>query len=459
MRAPPGLVDSHAHLDSEVYHGRLTDVLKSARAAGVTHILTVGTSLESALQAISISERHPEVAAAAGIHPNYIAEKGGDFNAVAALFDSAKLVAVGETGLDFYRDFTPRKAQHDAFRRHIELALSKDLPVIVHVREAYDEAIEVIDSFEKPPRGVFHCFSGDAAFAEEVLKRGFFISVAGQLSYRKADSLRAVAAGLPLGRLMVETDCPYLTPVPHRSKTNEPAYLALTAEVLAGCIGESLEDTARSTTANAWRLFGMGEEPPRGVVAYALRGNLYLNITNRCTNQCPWCVRYRSQWLAGYHLELEREPTCEEVIKAVEDAQPHESIVFCGYGEPTERLDIVKRAGAHFRKSGMRVRLDTNGLGSLSAGRDIVPELAGSVDAVSVSLNSASAKEYERICRPAEGAKAHAAAVDFVIKARDTIGDVKVTAVDLPGVDTEAIRSLARRLGVKFRLRAYSRYA
>ncbi|GAI99624.1 unnamed protein product, partial [marine sediment metagenome] len=270
-------------------------------------------------------------------------------------------VAVGETGLDFHGEYTPADMQRVAFAKHIELALSNDLPVIVHVRDAYDEALKVIDSFDAPPRGVFHCFSGDAAFAREVLKRGFFVSIAGQVTFKNADKLRSVAADLPLGRLLVETDCPWLAPVPRRGKTNEPAFVRHTAEKLAECMGSGLADVARATSANAWRLFRLGDEPPRGVIAYALKGNLYLNITNRCPNRCPWCVRFRSPWLAGYHLALDEEPSYDDIIEVIGDPSPYGEVVFCGYGEPTERLDIVKRVGAHLKARGATVRLDTNG--------------------------------------------------------------------------------------------------
>jgi len=455
---PPPLVDSHAHLDSPEYRGRLAAVIERARDAGVSNILTVGTSLASTLEALEISRRHPHVAAAAGVHPNYVAEKGGEFDAVADLFESRPLVAVGETGLDFYRDYTPPDLQRQAFRRHIELALARDLPLIVHVRDAYDETLEVIDEFDPPPRGVFHCFSGDADFAREVLERGFFMSFAGQVTFKNADDLRQVAAETPLGRLLVETDCPYLAPVPRRGKTNEPAFVRFTAEALAECTGEDFEDLARATTANAWRLFGIGDRPPHGAVAYPLKGNLYLNVTNRCPNRCPWCVRFRSPWLAGWHLALDEEPSFEEIIDAIGDPSHYAEVVFCGYGEPTERLDIVKRVGKYLKDRGARVRLDTNGLGSLSAGRDIVPELAASVDSVSVSLNAASASQYMEICRPTDGEKAWDAVLDFIAKVRAAFGEVTVTAVDLPGVEGETVRTLAEHLGAGFRLRRYGRF-
>ncbi len=459
MTAPQTtLVDSHAHLDFEDFRGRLDEVIARANEAGVTHILSIGTSYETSIAAVGIARRFDCVAAAAGIHPHYVAENFDEFGQLEALFDNEPLVAVGETGLDFYRDVSPRKDQREAFRAHIDLALERDLPVIIHVRDAWDEALEVIDATGSLPRGVFHCFAGDADFAREVLERGFFISVAGQVTFKKADELREVVSELPLGRLLVETDCPYLAPVPKRGKTNEPAYVRLTALAVAECMGVGFADVARATTANAWRLFGIGPEPPRGVVAYRMRGNVYLNITNRCPNQCPWCVRYRSEFLAGYNLTLEREPDFDEVVAAAGDVSDCTEVVFCGYGEPTQRLELVKKLAGHFKALGARVRLDTNGLGSAAAGRDITKELSRLIDAVSVSLNAADAEGYQRISRSTLGAGAFGEVVDFVTRARRTTGEVTVTAVDLPETDVDAVRRLAQELGVRFRLRRYGRY-
>lgn len=459
MTAPQTtLVDSHAHLDLEEFSGHLEGVIARANEAGVNHILSIGTSYETSITTIEIARRFDCVSAAAGIHPHYVAERFGEFGRLKALFDDEPLVAVGETGLDFYRDASPRGDQCEAFRAHIDLAMAKDLPLIIHVRDAWDEALEVLDSAGGAPRGVFHCFSGDADFAREVLERGFFISVAGQVTFKKADDLREVVSALPLGRLLVETDCPYLAPVPKRGKTNEPAYVRLTAQAVAECMGVGFTDVARATTANAWRLFGIGPEPPRGVVAYRMRGRLYLNITNRCPNQCPWCVRYRSAFLAGHNLTLEREPDFDEVVAAAGDVTDCSEVVFCGYGEPTERLELVKRLAAHFKALGARVRLDTNGLGSATAGRDITDELSALIDEVSVSLNAADAEGYQRISRSRLGAGAFGEVVDFIARAKQTIGAVTVTAVDLPEADVDAARRLARELGVGFRLRRYGRY-
>lgn len=258
---PMALIDSHAHLDFPQLVEQIDAVVARARAAGVGHIVTIGTSYEAALVSLDIARRFPNVHAAAGVHPNYVAEKLGGFADLRKIFDTAPLVGVGETGLDFYREHTPHEAQEKAFRMHIDLALEKDLPLIIHIRDhaegAYNAALAVLDSLPRMPRGVFHCFSGTAEFAREAIARGFYVSFAGQITFKNAEALRAVTATVPLNRILVETDCPYLAPVPYRGKDNEPAFVKHTAEKVAEILGMPFEAVARATTENAKRLFGI----------------------------------------------------------------------------------------------------------------------------------------------------------------------------------------------------------
>lgn len=253
----PTLIDTHAHLDFPQFQGRLDAVVRRAAESGVGHVLTVGISLDTARAALDIAGRFPSVSAAAGIHPNESGEHFREFADLRRLFDAGGFVAVGETGLDFYRARTARDVQQEAFRAHLELALEKNLPVIIHVRDAYDEALRLIDSLTAATKGVFHCFSGSADFAREVVRRGFLVSVAGQITFKNAGDLRAAVAAVPIESLLVETDCPYLAPLPHRGKDNEPAYVRFTAEKLAEIKGVSFDEVARATTANAKRLFGI----------------------------------------------------------------------------------------------------------------------------------------------------------------------------------------------------------
>lgn len=197
-------------------------------------------------------------------------------------------------------------------------------------------------------------------------------------------------------------------------------------------------------------------------IAYPVGDSLYLNITNRCTNECPFCIRNLSRkFNQQYELWLEREPSAEEILTAIGDASKYKQIVFCGYGEPLLRLDVVKEVAGKLKgerreeRGERRIRIDTNGTANLFWGRNILPELKGLVDVVSVSLNAENAQVYERVCRPSFGEKTYAAVIDFIREAKKYIPEVEATVVNLPSIDKEACGRIAKELGVSFRIRPY----
>lgn len=195
-------------------------------------------------------------------------------------------------------------------------------------------------------------------------------------------------------------------------------------------------------------------------ITYQVGDNLYLNITNRCTNECGFCIRNLSRDFDKQHqLWLDREPSAQEVIEAIGDPSRYKQIVFCGYGEPLIRLDVVKEVSRRLKEeSGKRraeLRIDTNGQANLFWGRNILPELAGLIDVISVSLDAENAKKYEKLCRPAFGPQSYQAVIDFIKEAKKHIPKVEVSVVDLPSVDSVACRRIAQELGVAFRLRTY----
>ena len=262
MSAAPLLVDSHAHLDDEAFTADRAEVLARAGAAGVRLIVSVGADLPSSRANVALAARHQGVWAAVGVHPHEAA--GLDAAALAelrALASRPRVVAIGEIGLDFYRDRSPRPAQREAFQAQLRLAAELALPAIVHDREAHDEVLatlrEWVGATGPRARGVLHCFSGEEALAAAAIALGFYVSLAGPVTYANARRLQALAASLPLERLLVETDCPYLPPAPHRGQRNEPALVALVAEKVATLRGLPLAEVAAATTANAQRLFGL----------------------------------------------------------------------------------------------------------------------------------------------------------------------------------------------------------
>ena len=255
------LIDTHAHLDDDRFAADLPAVLERAAAAGVGRVLTVGIDLPTSRAAVALAATHPAVRAVVGIQPNHAAEAGpSDWDEIVKLAATAGVVGVGESGLDRYWDRAPFPLQEDYFARHLELARRAGKPLVIHCREAEADVVRVLTAeFERhgPIRGVMHSFSGDAGTAAACVAMGLHVSFAGMLTYKTAESLRAVAATIPAERLLVETDSPYLAPVPVRGKRNEPAFVRHTADCLAAVRGETPEAVAERTTRNARDLFGL----------------------------------------------------------------------------------------------------------------------------------------------------------------------------------------------------------
>jgi TatD DNase family protein len=255
------LIDTHAHLDDERFAGDLHEVLKRASDADVVRVVAVATTAVSSAACVELASRHDMLAASVGIQPNHVAEaEQGDWDAVVALSRQPKVVALGETGLDRYWDRTPFAQQEDYFARHLTLARQLGCGVVIHCREAEADVVRMLrDDFERSGtvRGVMHSFTGTLETAQACLEMGLFISFAGMLTYKNAQDLRDVAARIPPDRVLVETDCPYLAPVPVRGKRNEPAFVAHTATCLAPLLGLSLSALAEHTTRNARSLFGL----------------------------------------------------------------------------------------------------------------------------------------------------------------------------------------------------------
>jgi TatD DNase family protein len=257
------LIDTHAHLDDERFRDDLDAVLQRAAAAGVCRVVTVATTAASSAACVALASRHPLLVATVGIQPNQVAgEPPGAWDEVVRLVTAARVVGVGETGLDRYWDYTPLEQQEDYFARHLELARKHHLAVVIHCREAEADVVRMLRADHDrhgPVRGVMHSFTGDAATAAACVAMGLHISFAGMLTYKNAEALRTVAKGIPADRLLVETDSPYLAPVPVRGKRNEPAHVAHTAACLAGLHGLDPAEMAEQTTRNARALFTLAD--------------------------------------------------------------------------------------------------------------------------------------------------------------------------------------------------------
>jgi TatD DNase family protein len=255
------VIDTHAHLDDDRFATDLADVLARAAAVGLERVVTIGIDAATSRANVALAERFPLLRSAVGIQPNHVAEaRAGDWDVILELVGHPTCVAVGETGLDRYWDRAPFPLQEEYFARHLDLARRVGKPVVIHCREAEADVVRMLRTeFDAhgPVAGVMHSFTGDAATARACMDMGLYVSFAGMLTYKNAEALRATAAAVPLDRVLVETDSPYLAPVPHRGKRNEPAFVVHTAEVLATVLGVEPVVVDEHTTRNARRLFGL----------------------------------------------------------------------------------------------------------------------------------------------------------------------------------------------------------
>jgi TatD DNase family protein len=439
----------------EVFDADRDEVIQRAKDSGVEALITVSSDIESTEKNIKLAENYDFVYSSIGMHPH----EAKDFSKNIYLelqkwAKKPKVVAIGETGLDYYYNHSPRETQQKVFIKHLQLAKETELPVIIHSREATHDTINILSDSDIN-NGVLHCFSGTIDMAEQAMAMGFYISLAGPVTFSKSKNLKEVAIAIPDNYLLVETDAPYLSPEPYRGRRNEPAYIKNTARHIAELRGISFKDLARITTLNAKRLFGIGEIPEKAEIAYKIRESLYLNITNRCTNKCSFCVKFHSDYVKGHRLRLRHEPTGEEIKKEIGKPSDHKEVVFCGYGEPLQRLDVVKNISRWIKENGGRVRVNTNGHANLIHKRDVIYELQGIIDRISISLGAHDEATYNKICKPLFK-NAYSAVIKFIKQAKEVIPDVEITLVELEGVDVEKCREIAERLGVKLRIRKFN---
>ena len=251
------LIDSHAHLEMKEFDRDRKEVIERASLAGVGTIITVGTNLSLSRKALALARQYENIYATVGIHPHDAAKTDDEtLDELKMLAQDTKVVAYGEIGLDFFRNISPREKQTAMFARQLEIAAELNLPVVIHDRDAHEQTLRMVKA-SGVRRGVFHCFSGDWGMARQCIDLGFYISVPGVVTFEKSKVLREAVRQAPLDVIMLETDCPYLTPEPHRGKRNEPSFIVHTARKAAEIRGMPVEELAAAATANTRRLFGL----------------------------------------------------------------------------------------------------------------------------------------------------------------------------------------------------------
>lgn len=417
------MIDTHCHLDDARFAEDIEAAVARYEAAGVTRAIAMGYDMASSFRVQALSERFSSVWYAAGIHPDSCDEATDSaLGALKSLADGNKCVAIGEIGLDYHWDTGRKARQKEAFAEQIRLAGSLNLPVSVHMRDATEDTLKLLKENRRylPKGGAMHCFAGSRETAKEALDLGFYISFAGPLTFRNARNLPEIAAYVPADRCIAETDSPYLAPHPKRGERNEPSLLPLIVQKLAEFKKIPYETMCDYVTHNA----------------------------------CSFCVRNDKESYFGNALWLEHEPSAAEVIEAIPD-RAYPEVVFCGFGEPTERLDALVEIAGVLKERGHTVRLNTNGQGNLINGRDITTDLAMCVDKVNVSLNAPTAEAYQAVCRSIYGESAFSALISFAKCCRDKSMDVVLSVVDCIGAEAvAACRALAEENGLRLRVRA-----
>ncbi|MGB8316552.1 MAG: TatD family hydrolase, partial [Ignavibacteriaceae bacterium] len=450
------LIDTHAHLFLPNFENDADEVIERARNDGIDYIIVPATDIKTSNQVLDLCDKYDFIYGAVGVHPHDTKDWNTSLlNEIKELAKHSKIVAIGEIGLDYYYDFSPKEKQIEAFKSQIDLAIELNLPVIIHNRESNKDMLKIIKEYcGSGLKAQFHCFSSPIEYANEYIRMGHFVSFTGNITFKKADKLRDTLSKISLEHVMIETDSPFMTPVPHRGKRNEPAYIKLVAEKIAEVHNLSMEDISRFTSYNVFRMFGIGSKPGTSFT-YKIKNSLYINVTNRCNADCVFCERKGEAVRSGYNLKMskEMEPPAEVYIKEIDDPKRYDEIVFCGYGEPTIRWDVLKQVAAYVKKNGGKTRLNTNGHGNYINHRDITPEMKGKIDKVSVSLNTSDPEEYARIFQVDK--KLFDEAIKFIQGSKEYTDKVIVSVVDYGNVDQGEAKKLTDEFGVEFRVREY----
>lgn len=463
------LVDTHAHINHEKYP-EPEEVISRAVGAGVEYVIVPGWDIRSSESALDLADKFDNVFAAVGVHPHDSSSADdGSLKKLAEMSSHPKVVAIGEIGLDYHYNLSPPETQKKVFEAQIEIAQSVKLPVSIHNRESDSDLIAILErqvesgwilprrfdyQINLQPRGVLHSFNSTYEMACKAISLGFYLGISGMVTFgKKNDSeLQKTVRKIEPEHFLVETDSPYLAPVPHRGKTNEPAYVPDIVGKIAELQELTEEDIRRITSYNAYKLFGVGEKP-QPKITYMIRNSLYLNLTLRCDADCIFCDRKGEAMVKGHNLHIGKEPSAQELIGEIGDPKRFKEIVFCGYGEPTIRLDVVRQVAEYVKKNGGATRLDTDGHGNVINHRHILPELKGLIDSISISLNSTDPDEYRKLMGTPNG-KQWESMLEFAKEAKDYIPKLYMSVVGVEGLDVESAREFVeKKFGAEFRFR------
>lgn len=450
-------IDTHSHLFLPDFENDLDDVISRAKENQIDRIIVPAINLETARQTLKLAEKYDMIYAAVGVHPHDTKDWNNSWlEEVERLARHRKVIAIGEIGLDYHYDFSPKEKQIEAFKAQLDLAVKLNRPAIIHNRESDEDMMKIISSYcGNNLRAQFHCFNSSLDDALEYIKMNHIVSFTGNITFKKSDELRKILAGISLDNILLETDSPYMTPEPLRGKRNEPAHVRLVAQKIAEIHKTDIGDIAKITSFNAFKFFGLNHESKISYT-YQLGRNLYINITNRCNADCYFCNRKGDAVLHGYNLKMtkDEEPPAEVYTQQIGDPAKYDEIVFCGYGEPTIRWDVVKKIARYVKDNGGRTRMNTNGHGSFINKRDITPEFNGLIDIVSISINTIDPRQYAKIMRL--DTRFFNEMVTFAKNVKRYVEKLVMTVVSIDEIEIEKAREVVEnKFGAEFRVRPY----
>ena len=455
------MIDSHTHLTSKEFKQDRFDVLMSAREAGISRMLAVGTNLNDSQMSMELARKFSFIDASIGLHPHEASQWNTEcLDYIKTCLSSA--VAIGEIGLDFYYNFSTPDQQIHALTDQLELAQAEKMPVILHCRDAYSQLISILDDTlsNNHAGGVIHCFNGSLEHARQFLNMGFLVGFGGMLTFKKSDNLRSVFQAIPNDSILFETDCPYLAPVPYRGKRNEPKYVSGIYTLGAHLKQTPLETLTGIIANNYARVFNLNDSISSGSYIYRNGNRCYINLTNDCMNKCHYCIRAKKDSLWGYNLWLDKEPAVADVVSAISQESDIQEFIFCGYGEPLLRYKKIVSIAKCLLNTGIPIRINTSGHLPRSWNiQEIIDQLSPLINTIEVSIGGASSESYIQICRPVDDQPETAfdRVIEFVktcIAAQQMT--VKLSVVTDPDIDLNACRNLAAELGLPLKERPYS---
>lgn len=474
------IFDTHAHYDDEKF-----DEDRESFLSGINNdifsIINCGVDLKSSKMSLEFSKKYPIVYAAVGVHPSEASNASPDF--IDKLYNlcnsGGSVVAIGEIGLDYHYDDCDRDVQIDVFKKQLMLANDLSMPVIIHNRDAHEDTLRLLKEYK--PKGVIHCFSGSVNMAMDVIKMGMYVGVGGAVTFKNARKIVDVVKNVPLDKILLETDAPYMAPVPNRGKRCDSTMIPITAKKIGDIRGISEKEVLIKTKNNAIKLF-LGDYPNQDnvnpnckntaktdsnenhdVITYIFEDNLYVNVTNRCPNRCDFCIRNNGDSVGdAKSLWLKKEPSKLEILEDIKkrNLDAFKELVICGYGEPTMRLSDVLFVCKEIKKiSNIKIRMNTNGLSDLINNRSTAADFKDIIDVVSISLNAHNKERYNEICHSRFGVRAFDAIIKFIKDIRHYVPLVYLSVVDfnLSDDDLKSCKKLSEELNVPLRVREYIR--